>query len=823
MFKVFKTSGIEGNYSISSYPLFVNNSCWSVYPAKHKTTKKQYSVWQFQKKEIEQRLTNEGVISKSNKHMIMNDIFENLRSFIGNQMKLKHPNFVTVIEPLEDHKSRVLFVTENVINDVENINKEELDEIMIAQGLLQVCTGLKFLHESVNSVHLNLNPSSILITDNYDWKISGLTFMEKIVSGAIEKYIDPIDNRLPTFLSIDFRFSSPNLMLKHKVDYIDDLFSLCCMVFYLYTSGNLLIKCEKCSSISDYERGVAKMNQLLQSANSTNNHASFQKIPKSFYHRLIEVLQNTQESNTDVIQLHKSYNIDDLMESEIFNNPLIKVLNTLDGYTTFSTHERINYLKGLKNEIEKFPKTLIINKFIPILIGSVDIAQFKKKEKPPTEIEELIVEVCDNLLIISKSLSQLTFTDKVFPYILSILKKTPFDGFKILLLKNLSVIQSGLNANSSSNSNNEMFQKFSLDLFEKCIGDTNSMVVQELTLTYIKTIMQFQQYSTITNNILPKLCTLYSTTTSLKVKSLSVNAFITMVSDLDTKVLDDHIIVETLLPLIYNTSPAIFSNTKFTQSIIRLYNSIFKKLSGSSTKKFNVKGADVDLYDVIMELGFNIWKLAKYMFNKQDLNNVYQLWSQIEQFMKKELDSKASNSIPESSPAFESTNFNSNIAAAAISPAAKEQKPVQGPNMTVAATNDYTTPKPGTSTNTFSTMATMKPKKIVLGNQNPKIASTPRLVFGQTNQTINSVASNTIDWTTAESGVMKPTTQNGKKNTTSTSFNVMPAMAPTRSSVNVHVNGAQPPAGDNNTIDDEWGAFEIGSTTKKNEWDDLLI
>ena len=233
MFKVFKTSGIEGNYSVSSNALFVNNGCWSVYPAKHKTTKKAYSVWQFNKKDWETQLANAGLINKSNKSMIMNDILENIKLFIGNQSKFKHPNFLTIIEPLEDHKNRVLFVTEYVMNDLYSINKRDLDEIMITKGLLQICNGLKFLHESVNSVDLNLNPSSILITDNYDWKINNLTFLENISNGIIsDKIIDPLNSRMPSFLSIDFRFTSPNLLLNHKIDYINDIFSVCCLIYF---------------------------------------------------------------------------------------------------------------------------------------------------------------------------------------------------------------------------------------------------------------------------------------------------------------------------------------------------------------------------------------------------------------------------------------------------------------------------------------------------------------------------------------------------------------------------------------------------------------
>lgn len=830
MFKVFKTSGIEGNYSISSYPLFVSNNCWAVYPAKHKTTKKTCSVWQFQKKEWENRLSSEGVINKNNKQLVMNDIYDNIKLFIGNQSKFKHPNFVTVIEPLEDHKNRILFVTENVIGDLYSTNKSELDEIMITRGLLQVCNGIKFLHESVRTVDLSIDPSSIMITEDYDWKLCGLAFIENITNGVVEKYIDPIDPRMPTFLSIDFRFTNPNLLLNHKVDYIDDLFSICCLIYFLFNDGQMLIKCAPCSSVADYERNINKLNQILKSLSNSNinhKHALFQKIPDNFYSTFINVLKNCQETNTDVIQLKQNVTIDDIMSSEIFNNKLIQILNSLDEFTTYANDEKIDYLKTLKSQVEKFSKTLLINKFIPLLINCVDITQFKKNKKPDPETEELIVECCENLLILSKSLSQLTFTDKVFPFILAILKKIPFDGFKILLLKNLTTIQNGLNASVDTNTNNEVFQKFSLDLFEKCIDDQNSMIVQELTLMYVKTVLEFQQYSTITNNILPKLCTLYSTTTSLKVKTLTITTFKIMIADLDKKALDDFLIIDKILPLIYNTSSAIYSNVKFTKNIISLYQTIYNKLSKSTSKSFNINGAEKELYDIIMELGFNIWKISKFITNKEDLNSSYETWGVIESFLKRELDSRVVSRMPSSNstPVVYPSEFS----------VANKIEPKASPMQSILESKSYFSTNPTNTTNA----------RDITKTANAADATNSKLSFGQTTvpksmtTTATPASSNTtIDWSRAGTfGVMQPTNRksdamksepvkveqklpafklpnsNNSGSGISGGYGMMSVMTPTKIGQTAKLDNG----------DDEWSGFEVGSTTTKNAWENSLI
>lgn len=818
MFKVFKSSGIEGNYSVSSYPLFVNNGCWAIYPAKHKTTKKLYSVWQFQKKECESKLITDGIINKNNKAMVMKDIIENIRLFIGNQAKFKHPNFVTVIEPLEDHKNRVLFVTENVINDLNNINKSELDEIMIMKGLLQVCNGIKFLHESVKSVHLNIKPSSVMITENYDWKISGLTFLENITNGVLEKYVDPLSSRMPQFLSIDFRFTCPNLLLNHKVDFIDDLFSICCVIYFLFNDGEHLLNCSASSNTSDYERQVSKLNHVLKNINSGVKHATFQNIPDNFYTTFLDVLRNSQESNTDVIQLKKNYTINDLIESPIFNNELIKTLNVLDDYDSFSTHERINFLKSLKSQIEKFPKPLLLNKFIPILVDSVDVSHYKKSNQPTSEDEELIVEVSENLILLSQSLSQLTFTDKIFPFISTILKKIPFDSFKILLMKSLTIIANGLK------SSGDIFQKFSLDLFMKCINENNSMIVQELTLMNVKVILQSQSYSDITTTMLPELCTLYSTTTSLKIKTLAINTFIILVSELETKNIDDFMIVDKVLPLIYKTSSAIFANSKFTTNLITLYNMIFNRLSKSSNKTFNINGNESELYDIVMDLGFNIWKIAKYVSNKQDLNIVYTSWSSIETFLKHDLDSRVTSVTPggndDQPTAGVVTLKTINKPVTPI----VAQKPIQAdydfdimePKQTSSNTFDVLKPKTSSSSssNLNTNFGVMKPKPIDLLN---KPTTTSNLGFGQIQlkqqETHKPAASSTIDWSKANSTihVMQPTSRKVK------APNFMTSLAPTNS-FSKPITKKE----DDDDDDDEWGEFGVGTTTTK-DWGDSLI
>ena len=94
-----------------------------------------------------------------------------------------------MVEPLEETRSELTFVTEYVTSSLYNIlhrpssedrfNRNrppgaqsrasdargdiDLDEVEIQKGILQIARGLGFLHGPAKSVHLNLTPQAILV------------------------------------------------------------------------------------------------------------------------------------------------------------------------------------------------------------------------------------------------------------------------------------------------------------------------------------------------------------------------------------------------------------------------------------------------------------------------------------------------------------------------------------------------------------------------------------------------------------------------------------------------------------------------------------
>ena len=89
-----------------------------------------------------------------------------------------------MVEPLEDTRSELTFVTESITASLgtliadasgrkrggrgrppgeEASGEVDLDEVEIQKGTLQVAKGLSFLHQQAKMVHLNLSPDAVLI------------------------------------------------------------------------------------------------------------------------------------------------------------------------------------------------------------------------------------------------------------------------------------------------------------------------------------------------------------------------------------------------------------------------------------------------------------------------------------------------------------------------------------------------------------------------------------------------------------------------------------------------------------------------------------
>lgn len=188
------SSNINSNYTVSPNP---NSTAgpWKIYDAKKKSTGKAASVFVFDRKSLDSHTSSLGRSSAASIKRATEEVVERLKKEVSSLARLRHPNILELVEPVEETRSGGLqFATEPVtasltalllqkddeerssgvrgrssryvVEDSEGNRKRreiEIDELEIQKGLLQISKALEFLHDNAGLVHGNLTPDAIFI------------------------------------------------------------------------------------------------------------------------------------------------------------------------------------------------------------------------------------------------------------------------------------------------------------------------------------------------------------------------------------------------------------------------------------------------------------------------------------------------------------------------------------------------------------------------------------------------------------------------------------------------------------------------------------
>ena len=206
------SSNIYKTYDVQPNPKF-HSGPWAVYDATRRASstprpahQNQVSVFVFEKKSLEQSASLRG---SGGSTRAKNDIvFARLKKEVSLLSRLRHPCLLEVVEPIEETRGTLTFVTERVISNLQLLvggiddadgysgsssrgaQKAELDELEIQSGLLSLTEALQFLHESAMVVHSNLTPQAVYINGkvrtNEVVDIDKIRVTGKLVDSALE-------------------------------------------------------------------------------------------------------------------------------------------------------------------------------------------------------------------------------------------------------------------------------------------------------------------------------------------------------------------------------------------------------------------------------------------------------------------------------------------------------------------------------------------------------------------------------------------------------------------------------------------------------------
>lgn len=404
-----------------------------------------------------------------------------------------------VTEPLTSCLQHLIDVNKSGVGS-SALDGGELDEIVIQKGILQVAQGLDFLHTAVGMVHLDIQPSSILINVKGDWKLSGLGFVENMKEAAPEFFLAKFDPRLPSFIHINLDYSAPELILDHRLDTSNDIFSLGCLIVSMFILKPVM-RCDNNANI--YKQEFSGMTKVLRD----------ERIP-AYIREMIPQMVMREPSQRLTLEQFKC--------SSLFDNVLIRTINFLDEFPVKLPSEQLAFMKGFSEIIDQFPKPVLQKKILPTLLEELG------KE------ETLVASILTNVFQVGKDMSQLGFAKKILP---AIKKVTKVLGAQVTILNHMEILKSRLNGN-----------EFRDDILPIVLDTMNTAPpeIQELALQKIPIIIDKLDFITLKNDVFPVVGAVFANTTSLSVKLESLQAFEHLVDH----GLDKFAITEKLLPLL---------------------------------------------------------------------------------------------------------------------------------------------------------------------------------------------------------------------------------------------------------------------------------
>ncbi|WVQ97082.1 hypothetical protein IAU59_004192 [Kwoniella sp. CBS 9459] len=531
--------------NVGGGPKSFNVGLWKVIGASHKTTGKEVSVWIFEKRVldgIKAGVSYGGIPGRE-------WVIEQLKKEASSLSRLRHPDILHMVEPLEESRSELTFITERVTSSLSTLlstasgssttsrsggrppagetnRAVDLDEVEIQKGTLQLARGLGFLHGQARLVHLNLGPEAVLINSKGDWKLSGLALTTPLTQpdGTPTKYVFPeVDQRLPPQVQWKLDYLAPEYALDSSLNASSDLYSLGCLLYAVHMGGKPpFVNRGSMQSLRDNVEGSLVRREWMSGSRWERCSSELKD--------LLPRLLTRHPSNR--------ISLASLPSHPFFSSLAISTLNFLDP-TTFASkprEEKATFLRGLVRVLPTFSERLRKGKVLPSLLEEM---------KDPY----LLPFILPNVFEISKGLNKDEFAS-VLPKLqpLFVLKDPPQN--MLTLLEHLSLFE--------EKTTPPVFRESVMPLIYNSI-ECEHMPVQERVLKTVPHLCEILDYGTVQNVLLVKVAILFTRTRILSVKVQTLECFTAMVKTLDKATLTTKLVP--LLAKIKTREPAVMMAT----------------------------------------------------------------------------------------------------------------------------------------------------------------------------------------------------------------------------------------------------------------------
>jgi len=272
--------------------------------------------------------------------------------------RFKHPNILSLLDPLLEDPKSMGFVTEATKGSLHNfLQSNGTTEIFPTEidtkfHLLELAETLSFLHNDVKSCHLAISPENIYVLSDERWKLGGLTFNTQITQGSLaETNINFQRNNEPC-LRPSLKFCAPEVAnINSKGGFASDIFSLGCLIYTLYKVN------QDKNTKSPYLMNVASVNEVQDLARNIQKQ-NFNCIPieiRPFIVRMLHPEPNMRPT------------ISEFVNHQWFKDPFIQTVKHLETLYQREFTQQQTFLKGLNQIILRFEKKFIVSKILPLL------------------------------------------------------------------------------------------------------------------------------------------------------------------------------------------------------------------------------------------------------------------------------------------------------------------------------------------------------------------------------------------------------------------------------------------------------------------------
>ena len=559
MFDVFK-SVIKSSYSISDNASFSSGG-WKVHMAKHRLSGKKVSVFIFDKSKFEAEIYRFCAQSSTfNAKIIVEDTLRVLKSEVSQLTRLKHPQILSVVESLQETKLKLMFVTEPVRSTLEQLPKSSEYKPLFLKGLYEVAKGLQFLHKFCSIVHHDLQPSSVFVTGEGDWKLGGFKFLQplkNLTDDERENYTMMNATSLVSFTNLNFDFTAPELVVEGispRLGTANDMWSLMMLIFWLYNNGNQLINCLEKSSISDYKAEFRNLDRKLSNVHANGLHFLLKDVPESFWNDSVDLMaKNPIERMT----------VDEFLSLNFFKGSFIKVMLTLDELLTKPLSEKIAFLDDLFNDstlvhdfLSSCVTTKLISTFVSLITNELGMLKGQNDDLDRLKLISLAIKL---VFMLGSSLSSMSFMDRIFTPLFKSIKPLKDSVFmrlvessplvRFAIISNIDTLLAKLPSSEVAAIMKDMAEPCLTYCHDNPTLDSDQIALQNEYLSKLNLVASKFDYLTMTQTIVPLLCKVFKTTTVLSTKLATISSFEFLVNE---NLIEKALFEEQILPVLEN-------------------------------------------------------------------------------------------------------------------------------------------------------------------------------------------------------------------------------------------------------------------------------